>query len=260
MKKLSYALLISTSILLWQNTDSIHYKSDYKTINIYVNSIPKCGTHLLTKCVELLTSRPLVELPYDLLTPDKLPTKKGSEFFAHHIGYSEKAVNVFKKYQFKTFLIYRDPRDTAVSSVHWMYKGGWNQQWINDPLRQLPFDELLTHYIKQMRQQYNIFLPWLSENNCCGVKFENLVGPQGGGTLEAQIEEIQKIARHIGKTLNEEEMNHCIANLFGGGPTFNAGQIGSWRKYFKEEHKILFKTVAGQLLIDLGYENNLNWE
>lgn len=42
-------------------------------------------------------------------------------------------------------------------------------------------------------------------------------------------------------------------------PTFRTGKTGEWKKYFKEEHKKIFKEVAGQLLIDLGYEKTLDW-
>ena len=51
-----------------------------------------------------------------------------------------------------------------------------------------------------------------------------------------------------------------IANdLFGGTWSFRKGSIGSWKQYFTQEHKQAFKEVAGQLLIDLGYEKDLNW-
>ncbi len=37
------------------------------------------------------------------------------------------------------------------------------------------------------------------------------------------------------------------------------GSIGGWQTYFKEEHKDAFKKVAGDLLIELDYEQDLNW-
>jgi hypothetical protein len=42
-------------------------------------------------------------------------------------------------------------------------------------------------------------------------------------------------------------------------PTFRTGKSGGWRKAFTEEHKHLFKEVAGDLLIRLGYEINSDW-
>jgi hypothetical protein len=41
--------------------------------------------------------------------------------------------------------------------------------------------------------------------------------------------------------------------------TFRSGKTGEWRKYFTEEHKRMFKDVAGDLLIRLGYERDRDW-
>jgi hypothetical protein len=42
-------------------------------------------------------------------------------------------------------------------------------------------------------------------------------------------------------------------------PTFRSGKTGEWKKHFTEEHKKIFKDVAGDLLIKLGYEKNNDW-
>ena len=41
--------------------------------------------------------------------------------------------------------------------------------------------------------------------------------------------------------------------------TFRLGKTGGWKEYFTEEHKKLFKDVAGDLLVRLGYEKNDDW-
>jgi len=42
-------------------------------------------------------------------------------------------------------------------------------------------------------------------------------------------------------------------------PTFRSGKTGEWKKHFTPEHKKLFKDVAGDLLIKLGYEKDKGW-
>jgi sulfotransferase 6B1 len=42
-------------------------------------------------------------------------------------------------------------------------------------------------------------------------------------------------------------------------PTFRKGRSGEWRNYFKEEHKQQFKQVTGDLLVQMGYEQDDNW-
>ena len=40
---------------------------------------------------------------------------------------------------------------------------------------------------------------------------------------------------------------------------FRKGIAGDWRNVFTEEDKVLFKKEAGDLLIKLGYEEDLDW-
>jgi hypothetical protein len=41
--------------------------------------------------------------------------------------------------------------------------------------------------------------------------------------------------------------------------TFRSGKTGGWKEYFTEEHKSLFKEMAGDLLVRLGYETTNDW-
>jgi len=69
-----------------------------------------------------------------------------------------------------------------------------------------------------------------------------------------------KIARHLRVKLSSENLTYIADNAFSmDSATFRRGQIGSWRDELKPEHILKFKEVAGQLLIDLGYETNLGW-
>ena len=41
--------------------------------------------------------------------------------------------------------------------------------------------------------------------------------------------------------------------------TFRSGKTGGWKQHFSDEHKKLFKDVAGDLLVRLGYERSNDW-
>jgi hypothetical protein len=41
--------------------------------------------------------------------------------------------------------------------------------------------------------------------------------------------------------------------------TFRSGKTGSWRDFFTKEHKKLFKDIAGDLVVRLGYETRNDW-
>lgn len=110
-----------------------------------------------------------------------------------------------------------------------------------------------------IKEFYDSYMPWKEVPDICTIRFEDLVGPHGGGSYEAQRACIHKIAHHLGIELSEQRVAYIAQRLFGNTPTFREGKIGSWRTHFNEEHKTLFKEMAGQLLIDLGYESDFNW-
>jgi hypothetical protein len=42
-------------------------------------------------------------------------------------------------------------------------------------------------------------------------------------------------------------------------PTFRQGKSGGWKTQFSPENKAIFKDIAGDLLVRLGYEKDGNW-
>lgn len=226
---------------------------------IFITSIPKCGTHLLIKTINLITKNES-EIQY---LDSMLDFKKDfldiykQFFFAGHLLYNNENTNILKKFNFKTLFIYRDPRDEALSFVYWIYKNPnfWPQ------LQKMTFNELLSYVITtETPFWYKSALSWKNEKTVYTTTFEKLIGPKGGGELKIQINEIKNIAGYIEMQITNEEAEHISNRLFGKKLiTFREGQIGSWKKHFTEEHKQLFKEKSGQLLIDLEYEKDLNW-
>lgn len=169
----------------------------------------------------------------------------------------------------------RDPRDQAVSFINFAQKS--MKVW--PALRSMPFEDALTSWITDAKyikgtgrfndpimdefgsiaSFFEHYLPWIDHPNFYTVRFENLVGAQGGGDNELQKQEIENIAAHLGIKLSDETLQRTLDNLFGKSRTFRKGQIGGWKEVFTEEHKEIFKEMAGDLLIYLGYEKDYNW-
>ena len=93
-------------------------------------------------------------------------------------------------------------------------------------------------------------------------RFEDLVGPQGGGSAQLQKRTLQKIAEHIGTPMSPAEIDGLAARLYGNEEnpfgegdfqnyqsTFREGKIGSWQEAFKPIHKEAFKKRLGWALI-----------
>jgi len=213
-------------------------------------------------------------------------TNLGSEeFLITHLTYDKIYEDMLLEKDFKIIFLIRDPRDQLISRVYYTQR----YPSIFSGLQHLSFDELLSGYmgidalpeqnfedllishigyshtphykaISHIVKFYEAFLPWMHVRNCYTVRFEDLVGEQGGGSLKAQLQEIINIANHTGTPLASKHLIEVAQKSFGfPSGTFREGKIGSWKTHFKPEHKEAFKKIAGQLLIDLGYEKDFNW-
>ena len=232
----------------------------YRFINahseiIVTISIPKCDTHLLTRCISLLTSKTSFWTTADTIEEviKHAPQKK---FLGCHLKYSYEKAKILKKNNCNLFFIYRNPRDCAVSAVYYMQKH--TNIW--PAFQSLSFDDALTSIIIAINQDnYRIYMPWFNEINICVVRFEDLVGSHGGGNDQAQYEAVNHIANQLGLDYNNAQLSIIADDLFGKSGTFYKGQICSWKSHFNNAHKQLFKELAGDLLISLGYEKDDNW-
>ena len=262
-------LILSASLLFYQCIEGSKHFVERPIVAI---TIPKCGTHLIAKCIALLSNKaysPLHE--FDRLE-DKSFVLPTNVFTLVHAPYSQQKELNLAQQKSRRFFLYRDPRDQVVSLTFFLKNMsviGMNgiHARLNIPLKMVEFDTLMLDFItdapwgytgKNIAQLYASFLPWLKVRDICPVKFENLIGPQGGGSAQAQLQEIRRISNWLGIRKSDQEIAH-IARILFGKFTFREGKIGSWKTYFTPEHKQAFKQVAGQLLIDLGYEKDLNW-
>ncbi len=60
--------------------------------------------------------------------------------------------------------------------------------------------------------------------------------------------------------IDDREEREICAALFGKSSlTFNKGKIGRWKTVFTDKHIEEFKVNTGDLLINLGYEDSVNW-
>jgi hypothetical protein len=260
-------------------------------------TLPKSGSHLLAKCIHQLTGKRFFVSTTLKIDIEQLVAQ--DQFFYAHLGYTSERLKDIRKKKLTTFFMYRDPRDMVVSLVFYLQTAPWAKDKIhhafNKSLSNIPFNDLLMDFItkgtvynhlinygvtniRNIESFYKAYLPWAQVNDICVIKFEDLVGPQGGGDTQKQLLTIQTIARHLDIELSNDSLITHAASLFGSPAAFcteivhsmeidakNAiehfreGQIGSWKKHFTPDHKEAFKRVAGQLLINLGYEATLDW-
>ncbi len=236
----------------------------------------KCGTHLLMKALEQLLNKQTVNIwDHNLPSPQLLSTLIQAELenkYVHmHANPSKQMIALLKKQNYKVIFLIRDPRDQALSLLHYIDKG-WSLRTLNPkgPYSSLSFNDKLLEIItgnrygtSGVKHAIGEKLGWMSLESdfVYTVRFENLVGAEGGGHRDLQLMEIRNIAHHLEIDLPDEELQQRSFNLFGkpGEKTFRNGQIGEWKLFFKPMHIKAFKEVFGSELIDMGYECDFNW-
>jgi len=241
--------------------------SAQSTPRLIITSVPKSGTYLLTKTVHML-QRAVKKQQFSVDDHPKRLThiNEKSQMWIYHLHYNTHNLSVAKKTRLKILFICRDPRDQVASFVPFIrkhqdeYPDSWQHIHLIDPaIFSLPDSGLQRELILKINRYYDLFMPWRDHPQVYATRFEDLIGPKGGGSLEAQLREIINIGKHIGINVSRKLALKVANGLFGGTWTFRKGQIGAWNTEFTGENKHLFNEHAGQLLIELGYEKDLNW-
>jgi hypothetical protein len=246
---------------------------------VLVNSVPKSGTHLLLQIIlgipgmKITPTWIMNNYQFDSLTPGRVGPG--------HLNFSKERAELLKQNDIKMIFISRDLRDIAVSLVHFVMLNKWGNHPWNPYLQQklTTHDERLLAIIqgvtlsKEEEILYgithipNIFeftryrYMWLQEKDICHVTFEDLVKDQ-----LSQDKSIQKIIDYLWGdlshlNLDKEKLLHIIKEHINpeSSGTFRSGKIGSWREEFKSTHKDVFKEIAGDFLVQLGYEDDHKW-
>lgn len=253
-------------------------------------TLPKSGTNLILKLCKLLAGNPKqthmhisalnssIENKDRLNLSDSSPSKPSLKLYWGHawniskngitsssLSPNGQRLDILIHNRAKLLLIVRDPREHLVSLLRSLRKPLnaktllWAIKNFPNLLKLQTADPSFLHY-KDITECYRAYLQWHhAYSDTYVTHFEKLVGDKGGGDSAMQTEEIQRIANFLEISLDQNQITDIAHNLFGGTSTFKQGKIDSWKKYFTPQVKTLFKKVAGQLLIDLGYETDFNW-
>ena len=257
---------------------------------IICNSYPKSGTHLLYQILYSLSGLKVwddivsVQALCGIMNTSshirwKIGSAPSNSIVRSHLMYCDEVKEILQEFNCKVIFIYRDLRDVAVSHARWVTKEKrifLHQHYLN--LNN--FDEQLMCSIKgvplgtpfgsnvsqpDIGQDFLRWRGWIDDPTALAVKFEDLVGVRGNGSETTRLQTIEKIINYLGINLSSAEietqfasevMNPQESHTFRKG---GKGSIGGWKSLFKEGHKQVFKQVAGNLLIELGYEKDFNW-
>jgi hypothetical protein len=250
---------------------------------IFGNSKPKSGSHLLLQILNGFTQI----MPYRYVAADPVRTveKEGRRRIKDEIldelrsiprsvigwGYVEATpenVAFLCQPDRVNYFIYRDPRDMLVSQVFFA-TDMQEEHGMHEYYKSLPdFGERLKVAITgidrdglhmvSVKQRYDGVFQWLEQKNVMCLRFEDLMN-QRDATLQAMLDEVERTGYKISTPREKAVSVLTEAIQPKKSHTFRSGKTGGWTQHFTDDHKRLFKDVAGDLLVRLGYEKNNDW-
>jgi hypothetical protein len=248
-------------------------------------SFPKSGTNLLRQVLAAFTQvGPFADRSFDVFAAFDAHTgaalngqdalnfmqrlKPGDVAAAHFHTWPE-AVQEALQPRYLPYFMYRDPRDVVVSHVFYVTDRA------QEHAHHKYYKEVLTSFDERLRtsilgrpeididfpdigKRFEPYLGWLDHPEVLSQRYEDYILNRDQAIGQAVDHFLRRVdTLNVGR---EELINIVEQNIIPEkSPTFRSGKTGEWQKYYNDEHKQLFKAVAGDILICLGYEKDNNW-
>lgn len=246
---------------------------------VLLNSIPKSGTHLLYQVLEVLPSltdkgefiASIPSRPYRFRSKKKIKSKidftTPGELVRAHLFYDSNVHNELIEKKMVKYFIYRDPRDIVISEA--MYLAEMNQ-WhgMSKYFRNLTTEECITLAIKgldfkkeypDINERVNWYRGWFDKEDFFKVKFENLIDDKIQKLIVGNIVKYYQVEKNLDFDI-DEVISNALKNIIPkNSHTFRSGNKKTWKEILSNEQKNLIKDYIGDLLIELGYEENKDW-
>ena len=169
--------------------------------------------------------------------------------------------------KFVPYFIFRDPRDVAVSHV--FYVTDMEARHVHHEFYQsLPdFNARLDVSIlgrpdldvefPDISARFAPYLGWLDREEVLPIHFEDLINDRAVTLSRIMDHLLSHVPLQSPRQIILDSLESSINPK--RSPTFRSGKTGEWRAHFTDEHKKIFKEIAGDLLLKLGYEKNNDW-
>ena len=254
-------------------------------------SFPKSGTHLLDQILlGFANAAPYAKRLHSFYAEyegesgkkrepeqalDWLDSLQPRDIASAHLFARPEAVARVCSEKFAPYFIFRDPRDVVVSHV--FYVTDMEARHVHhDYYQSLPdFNTRLKVSIlgrpdsgtrpepsrrvefPNIAERFAPYLGWLDHKGVLTLHFEDLIHRRES-TLLSIVDHL--LSRVTLQTTRELILASLEASINPAkSPTFRSGKTGEWKKHFTDKHRALFKEVAGDLLVKLGYEKDSEW-
>ena len=265
---------------------SYHGYFNYPYKIIFLAGMPMSATTWMKNLIARIPgyySRP-ISIPYDIAVRQdivdsafKYAPSKGYALYKTHLNPNKDNLDCIERNGVKKIIVtYRDLRDVVISRYYRLIdfpksKGDPNFMDYNAMGKEKAID----HSIEVVSTDY---VPWIKgwldfekKNNgkCLFIRFEDL--------RTKTKEEFLKVLSFYGISLPEMKVNEIIAKSRGRrnvkdnfnrakflpyslASNFRKGKTGGWKSEMTDEQINRCKEHFGKLLIELGYEKNMDWQ
>ncbi|MEZ5841293.1 MAG: sulfotransferase domain-containing protein [Hyphomicrobiales bacterium] len=244
---------------------------------IFINSIPKAGTHLVTAELRKFDN---LRNSYLHIARDRVVRGAGNgeridveafqrfsamvrpgQYFTAHLEHDGDLAHALRVNGIRSLFVVRDPRDVLVSRYH--YVMGLKRHRLHDLFtRRLQNDDdrwrlLIDGFegpppMTPLAEMLAAFRGWMSAEGVLTVRFEDLVGARGGGDDARRAATFRRIAEHCGLPTGHIEAIAGAATA--ATPTLRKGRTGGWRTDLPAPfQRLVAERCAGELAA-YGYE------
>ena len=232
-------------------------------------SLPKAGTHLVERalCLHPRLYRTLKPTLNDRNLESHgglehlLSRLRPGQLLLAHLGHTPEREEALRRAGVRSIFVVRDPRDILVSQVHYVarernhtYHQLFNSRGSLEERLSLAIEGSPEVGLESAAERLRRYAGWL-ESGSPVVRFEELIGPEGGGREDRQLEALARLYDEAGLEASPEWIRWAGRRLFSGAsPTFRRGVIGQGRQYFEgTELERRFLESADDLLAVYGY-------
>ncbi len=279
---------------------------------VFINSLPKSGTHLLAKAVELFGYKEYSSSEeYTGDTPKFLNFREAKKalqkassssnrkngdkinigvmtdcfvdtslvtswfdiiperfYILGHIPWTPHLQPIFAELNCLHLCIVRDPRAVIASQLSFILNTGKmpEKHFLEENFKNMSYKQRVNFIltggyastvqleIKSFAAVFHSILAWRNEQGCLLVRFEDLIGEQGGGSAEQQKKTVQQIASHVGKPFSEDVASNVKKIFNPSSRTFRTGSIEGWKGSIDLEILEILTAYCKPLCIESGYE------
>ena len=246
---------------------------------IFINSVPKAGTHLLLAELAKVGALSHSYLHLDNRKFDRstamsdgtgsidieviarmISSVRDGQYFSGHVGWDRRLEELLIDKGIKTIFVTRDPRAVLVSRYNYIV--GLKRHWLHDFVTTYSGDPVDRYrvlveghrsapFIRPMDDRLAAYLPWLESPAAITVRFEALVGARGGGSDALKSDVLANLLDYVGvegSALTQEKIAERTVSA-----TFRKGRTDSWRDELPPEILNLVEARCGEVLQAMGY-------